>query len=95
MLRSTIYVTTTRQIEEKIAVLQSKFGVVEIKNKLYDPSAAYASVYVIFKFEGVLAELQLIAVEASADHSKKLRKKVCHALYEIYRSQSGPLAYLN
>ena len=57
VIRATVYVTSTDQILEVIKLVQSEFGVKEIKNKLYDNSAAYACVYVIFLFKGILAEL--------------------------------------
>ena len=74
-----------------VKLLQREFGVREIKNRLYDNTAAYASVYVIFFFKGILAELQLVAINEQHNDNDKLRKKVCHSLYEVVRGNGGPM----
>lgn len=50
LLRASVYVTNTDEIVAIINQLQKTFKVKEIKNRLYDKDAAYATVYVIFNF---------------------------------------------
>ena len=50
LLRASLYVSTSEQIEEIITKVQNTFGVKEIKNKLYDNEAAYACIFIIFNY---------------------------------------------
>ena len=73
-----------------ISILQKEYGVKEIKNRLYSHSAAYACVFVIFLFKGMLAEIQIIGSNDHNDEVGQVRKIVCHTLYEVIRGNSGP-----
>ena len=61
---------------------------------MYDNSAAYASVYVIFGFKGILAELQMIPENGQHDDESRLKKRICHTIYEIIRGKHTLFATL-
>lgn len=72
-------------------LLRKKYGgFYEVKNRLNPPAHSevpYRSVFCIFEYKGVLAEVQFIP--STGDGIDAVMKKKCHTLYEIVRQPNG------
>jgi hypothetical protein len=87
LLRASVKVgnmSEMRAVKKAIATLGP---IVESKDNFINHSS-YPSVFLIFNYKNVLAELQIIPATLSNDKMKKL-KEINHVLYEIARSGTG------
>ena len=90
LLRATISVTPetfVKKIELILDTMESlNWRVVEIKERLNYEDSPYDAVFIIFKYQGLLAELQVVPVIKLAwDDFKK--REISHLLYEISRAK--------
>ena len=57
MLRLMVFFNSASNLEQAIQILDQRFTILEIKNRIHDPKFAYDAIFVIFDYQGILTEV--------------------------------------